>query len=102
MMSSNYIICPQLGETRASSYGPATYQDFKEIRSRCLADGTLFEDPEFPPIDRSLYYKERLDRPINWLRPHVSVSFFCFPMRIHAISNERPHKFFFLVISSPF
>ncbi|XP_063630512.1 calpain-B isoform X4 [Cydia splendana] len=58
-----------LGETRPSSFGPATYQDFKEIRSRCLSEGRLFEDPEFPAIDRSLYYKERLDRPITWLRP---------------------------------
>ncbi|XP_049882091.1 calpain-A-like isoform X2 [Pectinophora gossypiella] len=58
-----------LGETRPSGFGPATYQDFKDIRSRCLADGVLFEDPEFPATDRSLYYKERLDRPITWLRP---------------------------------
>ncbi|XP_053620597.1 calpain-B isoform X7 [Plodia interpunctella] len=58
-----------LGETRPSSFGPATYQDFKDIRSRCLSDRRLFEDPEFPAIDRSLYYKERLDRPITWLRP---------------------------------
>ncbi|XP_038217043.1 calpain-B isoform X1 [Zerene cesonia] len=58
-----------LGESRASSFGPATYQDFKEIRSQCLAEGRLFEDPEFPATDRSLYYKERLDRPITWLRP---------------------------------
>ncbi|KAL4704772.1 hypothetical protein ACJJTC_000081 [Scirpophaga incertulas] len=58
-----------LGETRPSSFGPATYQDFKDIRSRCLAEGRLFEDPEFPAVDRSLYYKERLDRPITWLRP---------------------------------
>ncbi|XP_050680352.1 calpain-B-like isoform X5 [Leptidea sinapis] len=58
-----------LGETRPSSFGPASYQDFKEIRSRCLADGRLFEDPEFPATDRSLYYKERLDRPLTWLRP---------------------------------
>ncbi|CAH0598746.1 unnamed protein product [Chrysodeixis includens] len=59
----------KLGETRPSSFGPATYQDFKDIRSRCLADNRLFEDPEFPAVDRSLYYKERLDRPITWLRP---------------------------------
>ncbi|XP_037294116.1 calpain-B isoform X6 [Manduca sexta] len=58
-----------LGETRPTSFGPATYQDFKDIRSRCLAEGRLFEDPEFPAVDRSLYYKERLDRPITWLRP---------------------------------
>ncbi|XP_072933946.1 calpain-A isoform X2 [Epargyreus clarus] len=58
-----------LGETRQSSFGPASYQDFKDIRARCLADGRLFEDPEFPAIDRSLYYKERLDRPMTWLRP---------------------------------
>ncbi|XP_061381005.1 calpain-B-like isoform X6 [Danaus plexippus] len=59
----------ELGETRPSSFGPATYQDFKEIRSRCLSEGRLFEDPEFPATDRSLYYKERLDRPLTWLRP---------------------------------
>ncbi|VVD01149.1 unnamed protein product [Leptidea sinapis] len=45
-----------LGETRPSSFGPASYQDFKEIRSRCLADGRLFEDPEFPATDRSLLH----------------------------------------------
>ncbi|XP_047508946.1 calpain-B-like isoform X5 [Pieris napi] len=58
-----------LGESRPSSFGPASYQDFKEIKSSCLAEGRLFEDPEFPATDRSLYYKERLDRPITWLRP---------------------------------
>ncbi|XP_063898498.1 calpain-B isoform X7 [Helicoverpa armigera] len=58
-----------LGETRPSNFGPATYQDFKDIRSRCYAEGRLFEDPEFPAVDRSLYYKESLDRPITWLRP---------------------------------
>ncbi|XP_045530250.1 calpain-B-like isoform X5 [Pieris brassicae] len=58
-----------LGEARPSSFGPASYQDFKEIKSSCLAEGRLFEDPEFPATDRSLYYKERLDRPITWLRP---------------------------------
>lgn len=68
-----YLRLLQLGETRPSSFGPATYQDFKEIRSRCLSDGRLFEDPEFPAVDRSLYYKESLDRPITWLRPGVSV-----------------------------
>ncbi|XP_034837477.1 calpain-A isoform X5 [Maniola hyperantus] len=58
-----------LGETRPSSFGPASYQDFKEIRSRCVADGRLFEDPEFPAVERSLFYKERLDRNLQWLRP---------------------------------
>ncbi|XP_034837476.1 calpain-B isoform X4 [Maniola hyperantus] len=59
----------ELGETRPSSFGPASYQDFKEIRSRCVADGRLFEDPEFPAVERSLFYKERLDRNLQWLRP---------------------------------
>ncbi|XP_039761519.1 calpain-B-like isoform X7 [Pararge aegeria] len=59
----------QLGETRPSSFGPSTYQDFKDIRSRCLAEGRLFEDPEFPAVERSLFYKERLDRNLQWLRP---------------------------------
>ncbi|XP_052742733.1 calpain-B isoform X5 [Bicyclus anynana] len=58
-----------LGETRPSSFGPAAYQDFKDIRSRCLSEGRLFEDPEFPAVERSLFYKERLDRHLEWLRP---------------------------------
>ncbi|XP_052742732.1 calpain-B isoform X4 [Bicyclus anynana] len=59
----------ELGETRPSSFGPAAYQDFKDIRSRCLSEGRLFEDPEFPAVERSLFYKERLDRHLEWLRP---------------------------------
>ncbi|XP_035451462.2 calpain-A-like isoform X1 [Spodoptera frugiperda] len=56
-----------LGETRPSNSGPATYQDFKEIRARCYSEGRLFEDPEFPANDCS--FKKKLDGPITWLRP---------------------------------
>ncbi|KAF9793854.1 hypothetical protein SFRURICE_007385 [Spodoptera frugiperda] len=56
-----------LGETRPSSFGPASYQDFKEIRARCYSEGRLFEDPEFPANDCS--FKKKLDGPITWLRP---------------------------------
>nr|XP_026484142.1 calpain-A-like [Vanessa tameamea] len=59
----------KLGETHPSSSGTASCQDFKEIRSQCLADGKLFEDPEFPATNRSLYYKERPRNRLKWLRP---------------------------------
>lgn len=44
-------------------------QDFHTIRNDCLANGVLFEDPEFPASDKSLLYSRRPDRHIEWLRP---------------------------------
>ncbi|XP_046974269.1 calpain-A-like [Vanessa cardui] len=58
-----------LGETHPSASDTASYQDFKEIRSQCLADGKLFEDPEFPAVDYSLYNKQESDKRLKWLRP---------------------------------
>ncbi|XP_046974274.1 calpain-B-like [Vanessa cardui] len=58
-----------LGETHPSASDTASYQDFKEIRSQCLADGKLFKDPEFPAAFRSLYNKQRSGKRLKWLRP---------------------------------
>lgn len=44
-------------------------QDFNTIRSQCLQNGALFEDPEFPAIDSSLQFSSRPDRHVEWLRP---------------------------------
>ncbi|XP_049818414.1 calpain-A-like isoform X3 [Aethina tumida] len=48
-------------------------QDFLEIRDRCLENGELFEDPEFPCEDSSLYFSKRPDRYFEWKRPHEIV-----------------------------
>lgn len=33
----------------------------------------LFEDPEFPSTDSSLRFSRRMDRHVQWLRPHEIV-----------------------------
>uniref|UniRef100_A0A915PM08 Calpain catalytic domain-containing protein n=1 Tax=Setaria digitata TaxID=48799 RepID=A0A915PM08_9BILA len=43
--------------------------DFYEERDRCLQSNTLFEDPEFPAADSSLFYSRRPPKYIEWLRP---------------------------------
>ncbi|KAK6747867.1 hypothetical protein RB195_000828 [Necator americanus] len=43
--------------------------NFYEEREKCLANKTLFEDPEFPAADRSIYYKTPPDQHIEWKRP---------------------------------
>ncbi|TMS38688.1 hypothetical protein L596_005355 [Steinernema carpocapsae] len=48
---------------------PSFGLDFYAERDRCLQNKSLFEDPEFPPCDRSLYFSKNPSRPIEWLRP---------------------------------
>ncbi|KAK6013815.1 hypothetical protein OSTOST_20844, partial [Ostertagia ostertagi] len=46
--------------------------DFYKERERCLTSKILFEDPEFPAAERSLYYKTPPDQHVEWKRPGVS------------------------------
>jgi len=51
-------------------------RDFDTIRKEFLAKPggvTLYEDPEFPAIETSLYFSRHPTRPIEWLRPPVRV-----------------------------
>uniref|UniRef100_A0A0N5CM46 Calpain catalytic domain-containing protein n=1 Tax=Thelazia callipaeda TaxID=103827 RepID=A0A0N5CM46_THECL len=43
--------------------------DFYEERDRCLKTNTLFEDPEFPANDSSLFYSRKPPKYVKWLRP---------------------------------
>lgn len=61
-----------MGE-RSGSQHPRDIQDFETLRRYCLENGMLFEDPEFPPVDSSLQYSRRMDRHVQWLRPHEIV-----------------------------
>ncbi|XP_076300874.1 calpain A isoform X3 [Lasioglossum baleicum] len=69
--TKNFIGKPyyNLGE-RGSGFRPqGSVQDFNTLRRECLATGSLFEDPEFPAADSSLYFSKRPDRYIEWKRP---------------------------------
>lgn len=47
-------------------------QHFEEIREQCAAEETLFEDPEFPAEDSSIFFSREPPRAFEWKRPHVS------------------------------
>lgn len=47
---------------------------FEELRDECLKKGCLYEDPDFPTNNTSLFLLD--DKPVTWKRPEVS-SLFC-------------------------
>ncbi|XP_046433836.1 calpain-A-like isoform X4 [Neodiprion fabricii] len=59
----------KLGERGSGIRAQGTIQDFNQLRQECLSNGTLFEDPEFPAQDDSIYFSRRPDRYIEWKRP---------------------------------
>lgn len=54
--------------------GEAGFQDYEQIRAQCLADGVLFEDPEFPAEESSVFFSSEGRRSFEWLRPHVNLN----------------------------
>ncbi|XP_015594772.1 calpain-A isoform X5 [Cephus cinctus] len=59
----------ELGEKGSGIRPCGAIQDFNQLRQECLSMGRLFEDPEFPAEDSSLYFSRRPDRYIEWRRP---------------------------------
>lgn len=47
-------------------------QHFEEIKEQLLDEEALFEDPEFPAEDSSIFYSREPPRAFEWKRPHVS------------------------------
>uniref|UniRef100_A0A914WWY2 Calpain catalytic domain-containing protein n=1 Tax=Plectus sambesii TaxID=2011161 RepID=A0A914WWY2_9BILA len=43
--------------------------DFYALRDKCLQDRVLFEDPEFPADDSSLFFSKAPPKRVTWLRP---------------------------------
>jgi len=47
--------------------------DFHYRRQQCISSGVLFEDPDFPATDKSLFFsdevKQKFGKEITWLRP---------------------------------
>uniref|UniRef100_A0A671Q9N8 TAF5-like RNA polymerase II p300/CBP-associated factor-associated factor 65 kDa subunit 5L n=1 Tax=Sinocyclocheilus anshuiensis TaxID=1608454 RepID=A0A671Q9N8_9TELE len=42
---------------------------FEQLRQECLQRGKLFEDPDFPAVDDSLFYSQRVPVNFEWKRP---------------------------------
>ncbi|CAG5133512.1 unnamed protein product, partial [Candidula unifasciata] len=45
-------------------------QNYDEIKTQCKQQGILFEDPEFPCVDSSIFFSRAPPRPFEWKRPH--------------------------------
>jgi calpain len=62
------------GDRSAAGFrGADIVQDYEKIRDKCLANGELFEDPEFPAEDASVFFSRSGRKNFQWLRPHVSI-----------------------------
>lgn len=48
-------------------------QNYSALKRACLRRKVLFEDPNFPATDDSLYYKGTPGPTVRWKRPKVSV-----------------------------
>lgn len=44
-------------------------QSYDDIKKKCLEEGILFEDPEFPAQDDSIFFSRAPNRPFEWKRP---------------------------------
>lgn len=58
------------GVSRGGMY--AGTQDYEKIKSSCLSEGVLFEDPDFPAEDASVWFSKNEIGGFQWMRPHVS------------------------------
>ena len=47
-------------------------QSYEEIVKKCKEEGCLFEDPEFPAEDASIFFSRSPPKPFEWKRPTVS------------------------------
>uniref|UniRef100_UPI0037E9A03E calpain-5-like n=1 Tax=Semicossyphus pulcher TaxID=241346 RepID=UPI0037E9A03E len=52
-----------------SSTVPYKNQHYSELRSDCIRDKKLFEDPEFPATNASLYFSKPITGYVEWKRP---------------------------------
>jgi len=46
---------------------------FAEIKAQCLRERRLFEDPDFPASNASIFPSKRPPNPFVWKRPAVSI-----------------------------
>ena len=70
--------------------------NYQHIKRLCRDRGQLFEDPDFPPNNRSIYRNKKPPlHPIVWLRPHVSSCSTFSDLLNHHLSAEKIYKMVF-------
>ena len=70
------MISHSAGSSKSTAYQPRgdTPQTYEEIRDACIEQGALWEDPDFPAEDSSIYFNNppSVWPDIQWMRPTVS------------------------------
>ncbi|KAK7502790.1 hypothetical protein BaRGS_00006040 [Batillaria attramentaria] len=56
-------------QRRRNPFAGLALQHYDEIKSKCLDEGILFEDPEFDAVDDAVFFSAESQRPFEWLRP---------------------------------
>lgn len=64
---------PGTAATMFSGVKPYENQNYSALKRACLRRKVLFEDPNFPATDDSLYYQGAPGPAVRWKRPKVSV-----------------------------
>ncbi|KAL4659687.1 calpain-5-like [Arapaima gigas] len=60
---------PQSSISAMCSVTPYKGQKYTELKKACREASSLFEDPEFPTLDESLFYRRSPPGPVEWKRP---------------------------------
>lgn len=58
----------------SSSATPYGGQHYADLKRNCIKDKTLFEDPEFPATNASVFFRKPPPGTVVWKRPGVSGS----------------------------
>lgn len=70
-----YIVPSGSGQATLVESTQADGKTFEQLRLECLQKGKLFEDPDFPAVEASLFYSQRVPVNFEWKRPGVSEHF---------------------------
>ena len=54
--------------------GVVMSSEFERLRESCLKKGELFEDPDFPAVQTSIFYHQKPPFSFVWKRPKVDFS----------------------------
>ncbi|XP_041428675.1 calpain-5 isoform X2 [Xenopus laevis] len=65
-------------------------QNYLELKKECIRNGKLFEDPEFPASDESLFFSKAPEFRIEWKRPNELCEDPC--LFVDGISSHDLHQ----------
>ena len=66
---------------------------YSDIKRHCLKEGVLFEDPDFPAVDDSLFFSKKPPRPFVWKRPKVDISKYCYNLHLRIFFHNLDFRF---------